>query len=281
MCTECNTAQFHRRLTMNALGRHRFAAIGGLVFVCTVVSTAAYAQEDLRELLVRQWGAYSPEGRAAFVAGGLVRADAESKALALAGIARLAGETPDVARRRFDPDDVRSHFSDSDADVVKEALHAYRLLVTDDARAESAIVERAQQGGGPLKDSEYIRHLRPQGISSDAAAQWLLDLAQGPISPAKFSAAEALVIGLEVPPPSLLPEVMELIRSAEYFCRFNLIQSLPKFGPAAGAYLGELTGLRQRLVEQAALPSRNRSVTMVEPAVDVVDALDKAMSALK
>jgi hypothetical protein len=266
---------------MNASRSHSILALGSLVFACTLVSTGVYGQEDLRELIVRQWGAFSPEDRAAFIAGGLVRADAESKALALAGVARLAGETPDVARRRFNPDDIRVFFSDSDPDVVKEALNSYRLLEPDDARAERTIVEQAQKAGGPLQDTEYIRYLRPHGVTSNTAHDWLLNLAEGPISPAKFSAAEALVLGLEVPPPSLLLEVMELIRSAEYFCRFNLVHSLHKFGPAAGAYHDELTRLRQKLIEEAALPSEKRSVALVGPPNELISALDTAISALR
>lgn len=252
-----------------------------LALAWVLASAAAHGQEDLNELVVRSWDAYTPQARAEFLAGGLTRADAESKGLALAGVARLAGETPDVARSKFDPETIRVHFSDPDPDVVKQALLAYRLLVPDDAQAEAAIVQRAQQDGEPLKDWEYIRYLRPNGISSKVAQAWLLTLADGAISESKFSAAEALVMGIEVPPPSLLSDVLELIQSPEYFCRFNLVQFLPKFGPAAATHLVDLMQLRQELVEEMALPADKRSVTLVEAPDEVLRMLDQTISKLQ
>lgn len=252
-----------------------------LALAWVLAAAAAHGQEDLHELVVRSWDAYAPQARAEFLAGGLARADSESKGLALAGVARLATETPDVARAKFDPETIRVHFSDRDPDVVKQALLAYRSLVPDDAQAEAAIVQRAQLDGGPLKDWEYIRYLRPNGISSKAAQAWLLTLADGAISESKFSAAEALVMGMEVPPPSLLLDVLELIQSPEYFCRFNLVQFLPKFGPAAATHLADLVQLRQELVEQITLPADKRSVTIVEAPDEIVRMLDQTISKLQ
>jgi hypothetical protein len=190
------------------------------------------------------WEVYSLEELAGFFDDGLGRDDAEERALALAGVGRLAMVAPDFARPRFDLDRIQAHFDDSDSDVVKQAMGAYVQLTSDDSRAEDALVGRARRGGGPLQDWEYIRYLRPSGITSQAAQEWLLELATGPISENKFSAAAALVRGMETPPRSLLPEVMALIRSPEYFCYPNLTQFIPKFGPDAVPYLEELAELR-------------------------------------
>ena len=261
--------------------RHRRRTLWSLALASIVLSRGVHGQEDLREL-GKTWNNYSPEAKAAFLAGGLLRSDAKSKALALAGVTRLAAETPDVARSRFNPEDVRSYFSDSDKDVVKAALSAYRSLQQDDAVAEAVIVEQAQKGGGPLRDWEYIRYLEPDGISSGVAEKWLLKMAEGPISTSKFEAVEALAIGMERPPPSLLPEVLALIRSNEYFCHFNLVRSLPKFGPAAAVYVDELAGLRRLLVEQIALPEEKRVVRIsVFPPDELLGQLDKNISTLR
>lgn len=261
--------------------RNRGRKLTSLALAWVLASAAAHGQEDLQELVARSWDAYSPQARAEFLAGGLARADSKSKGLALAGVARLAGETPDVARSKFDPETIRAHFSDGDPDVVKQALLAYRLLVPDDAQAEAAIVQRAQVDGRPLKDWEYIRYLRPNGISSRDAQAWLLTLADAAISESKFSAAEALVMGMEAPPPSLLPDVLELIQSPQYFCRFNLVQFFPKFGPAAAAHSADLMQLRQELVEQMTLPAEKRSVTLVEAPDEILRMLDQTISKLQ
>ena len=88
-------------------------------------------------------------------------------------------------------------------------------------------------------------------------------------------------MGMEMPPPSLLLDVLELIQSPEYFCRFNLIQFLPKFGPAAATHVADLLQLRQELVDQMTLPADKRSVTLVEAPDEILRMLDQAISKLQ
>lgn len=245
-----------------------------------LAGTAARGQEDLHELITKQWYVTPFEVRSAAIAEGLERSDAESRARALSGIVLLAIEDLAATRSRFDSGAVAVHFWDDNAEVTKQAMRAYSALVPDDRDVETAVIGRAVAGGGPLKAEEYIRYLRTE-ITTDAARDWLLGLSAQPISPAKYSAAEALVLGLAEPPQSLLPDVMELVRSNEYFCAPNLVMHLPKFGDAASAYLGELKELRGVLVEQGRLPPRERSVVMSSDPRFPLEVLDEAISSLE
>jgi len=217
------------------------------------------AQPSLRELLVNfeLWEDYSLEELAGFFSDGLGREDPEERALALAGVMRLAMWMPDFASSSFGLDEIESHFDDSDSDVVKQALAAYVQLAPDDAEAEVAVIERAREGGGPLQDWEYIRYLRPTGITSDAAQAWLLELAMDQGSESRYSAARALITHMDVPPEPLLEHVMALIRSPEYFCDGSLTQFISKFGDSAVPYLAELRELRVVLLNRIGTPVGN------------------------
>jgi hypothetical protein len=96
----------------------------------------------------------------------------------------------------------------------------------------------------------------------------------------KFSATEALALGLEAPPQALLAEPMTLIRSDEYFCHGNLTQTIPKFGNAARAYVNDLRELRAKLVVQLALPPNQRTVALNAPSEFMLEMLDRAIAAI-
>jgi len=228
-----------------------------LSLLLILASNTVDAQRDLHELVVNfeLWEVYSLDELAGFFADGLEREDSRDRELALAGAIRLATVAPDLARSSFDLDEIASHFNDSNTDVLKNALALYVQLAPDDSEAEVVIIERARQGGGPLRDWEYIRYLRPSGITSEVAQTWLLELALVPTSESKYSAARALVSYMENPPQSLLPEVMQLIRSPEYFCDGSLTQRIAKFGDSAVPYLGELRELRVVLLNRIGTPA--------------------------
>jgi hypothetical protein len=240
------------------------------------------AQQDLREFVidVNGWDAYSPQEIVDILAEGLARDDVESKALALAGMATFALAAPDLIRTTVGLDSIRSYFVHSDLDVARNSMLTYQLVAPADADAEQAIVDRARSGGGPLEDWQYIRYLRSQGITSAAARNWLLELAEGPTSATRFEAASALIRGLEMPPESLLSIVMELIRSPEYFCHPNLTQHVPKFGASAVQYLGELRELRVVLLNRVGTPAGRRPSGQALRQSDV-ELLEKAIAAIE
>lgn len=254
-----------------------------LALLLVFASSAAISQPNLRELVVDfdLWDVYTLEELADFFAEGLQREDAEERALALAGIIRLALVAPELSRSRFDLDGIESQFGDTDSDVVKEALTAYVQMAPIDSAAENAVVRRARQGGGPLRDWEYVRYLRPRGITSQAAQDWLLELATGPLSENKFSAAEALVRGMETPPQALLPEVMQLIRSPEYFCYPSLTQFIPKFGSDAVTYLPELRELRVILSNRIGTPAGRRLAGSQTLGSFDLEMIDRAIAAIE
>jgi hypothetical protein len=247
-----------------------------------LVSNTVNAQHDIRELVVDYdlWEVYSLEELAGFFADGLSREDAEDKESALAGVLRLAMAAPYLARSSFDLDVIESLFDDSDTDVLKNALAVYVQLAPDDSETEVAVVERARKGGGPLRDWEYIRYLRPLGITSEVAQTWLLELATGPVSESKYSAARALVAHMENPPQSLLPEVMQLIRSPEYFCDAGLTQHIPRFGASAVPYLGELRALRVVLLNRIGTTD-GRTPSGHTLQLSDVEMIDKAINAFE
>jgi hypothetical protein len=199
----------------------------------------------------------------------------------LSGVARLGAEDRASAQRRFPSSSIRPYLQDSDAEVVRQAARAYVAISDSDQTVEEDIVAIATGGRSPLRPHEFIRHLRPKGITSDAARQWLTSLAQRPLSVEKFSAVEALVIGGEKPPASLLPHVMELIRSPEYFCAANLVLSLKTFGQPAVGYIDELIELRAKLEVEAKLPVDHRAVVLSTEFAIAASVMDEAIAALK
>lgn len=208
-----------------ACRRYRSACLA-LLFVLT--SNAAYAQPDLRELVVDfdLWEVYSLDELAGFFADGLSRESTEDRELALAGVIRLGMADPDLARASFDLDVIESLFEDNNTDVLKNALAVYVQLAPDDA------------------------------------------------------AARALVSHMENPPRSVLPDVMHLIRSPEYFGDGSLTQRLPKFGASAVPYLGELRELRVVLLNRIGTANERRPGGQLLRTYDV-DMIDQAIEALE
>lgn len=201
--------------------------------------------------------------------------------IALDGVARLGLEDPAPARRHFPGSSIRPYLQGPDAEVASLAARAMVAISDSDEAAESEFVAIAASGRSPLRPHEYIRHLRPRGITSEAARQWLMSLAQRPLSEEKFSAVEALVAGLEMPPVSLLPEAMELIRSREHFCALNLVLTLKKFGRPAAAHVDELIELRVKLEQESKLPPDNRSVVLYAEFSVAGPAMDETIAALR
>src|SRR5690606_35777830 len=122
--------------------------------------------------------------------------------------------------------------------------------------------------------------------TSEAARRWLTSLAVGPVSDEKYSAVHALIIsslvgGSDIPPPSLLPHVMALIRSREYFCDHTLVISLEKFGRPAVQYVDELVALRAKLESEARLPVDDRSVVLRTQYETAASAMDEAIARLQ
>jgi hypothetical protein len=263
---------------MNATTKKISPYFTGCVLLAVLANMeVALGQADLRTVLVEEWQIHGPEYKALLLADGLNSRQAEERALALAGIARLSLEDRELSRARFAAEDIARSFDDGDAEVVRQAMRAYASLAADDSAAEAAIVARARRGGGPLQDWEYIRYLRPEGITSSQARDWLLELAEGPVAANKFSAAELLVFRLDEPPQSLLPEVMQLIRSDEYFCHPNLTQFVPKFGPGALSYLDELKELRASLSSRIGTAAGNRSAGGQTLGAFDMEMMDKAI----
>jgi len=239
------------------------------------------AQDAMRDVLIRDWQRSSTDQRISAISVGLSSTAAESKALALSGIARLGVEDRASTQRHFPVRAILPYLEDVDAEVARQAARAYASLSDTDEAAEVGIVATATSGRSPLRSHEYIRYLRPSGITSEAARRWLMSLAQGPLSVEKFSAVEALVIGMEVPPASLLPEVMELIRSREYFCAGNLVLTLHKFGRPAARYLDELIALRAKLQTEGRLSVDDRAVVLHTSLATATSMMDEAIAALQ
>jgi hypothetical protein len=248
--------------------------------LCSAAALAS-AQDVTRDTLVRYWSRSSTDQRISAISAGLNSSAKESQALALSGVARLGAEDRASAQRRFPASSIRPYLQDADAEVARQAARAYVAISDSDETAEGDIVAIAAGGRSPLRPHEYIRYLRPKGITSEAARQWLTSLAQGPLSEEKFSAVEALVIGTEMPPASLLPQVMELIRSPEYFCALNLVLSLQKFGLPAATYIDELVELRAKLEQEAKLPVDYRTVVLRAEFSDAGPVMDEAIAALQ
>lgn len=247
-----------------------------------IATTVASAQDDIRDFVVRDWDQYPAEDKAARLSAELRATDSEARALALAGLLRLGLENIDIARERFELREVEILFDDEDPEVVRNAMSAYVMLSTDDQQAESTIVARAKAGDSALDDSDYFRYLRPNGISSNDARDWLLELALGPTSDTSFSAARALISGMESPPESLLPRVMELIASDEYFCHAGLTQHVPRFGTSARQYLDQMQLLRQDLLNRVGTTNNKRpdgsrlrgnDVDLMEQAIAEIQSL--------
>ncbi len=145
---------------------------------------------------------------------------------------------------------------------------------------ENAIVGRALLGGELFEQGRHIQFLEYRGLVSPAARDYLTSLTEGPISERRYSATRALLQAAPSPPESLLPKVMELIRSAEYFCHSNLVRHLPKFGSAATAYTDELRVLRGELEAELLLPPDDRSVRITSQST-VLSVLDSAIAELE
>lgn len=254
-----------------------FCALLAVLANCQI----AFGQSLTRKLLVEDWTQFTPEAKASLLSTALSDSRPEEKALALAGIARLALEDSELTRASFAARDIAAFFHDGDAEVVRQAMNAYVAIVESDDAAETEIVARARLGGGPLQSWEYVRSLRANGISSDAARDWLLDLARGPISDDKFSAAEALVGRTDQPPQALLSEVMQLIRSPEYFCYPSLTQFMPKFGLDAVAYLDELKELRVILSNRIGTAAGLRLAGSRSLGAFDLEMMDKAIEAIE
>jgi hypothetical protein len=241
----------------------------------------AWAQDATRDVLVRNWDRSSTDQRISAISAALSSSASENKALALSGVARLVVEDRASAQRRFPASSIRPYLQDPDAEVARQAARAYVAISDSDETAEADIVAIAASGRSPLLPHEYIRYLRPKGITSEAARQWLTSLAQGPLSVEKHSAVEALVILNGMPPASLLPQVMELIRSPEYFCATNLVLSLKDFGRPAARYVDELVELRAKLEAEAKLPVDARTVVLRTEFATAASVMDEAIAALQ
>lgn len=244
-------------------------------------SVLASAQDVTRDTLVRNWGRSTTDQKISAISAGLNSPARESKALALSGVARLGMEDRASVQRRFPASSIRPYLQDADAEVARQAARAYVAISESDETAEADIVAVAASGRSPLRQYEYIRYLSPKGITSEAARQWLTSLAQRPLSEEKFSAVEALVVGNRMPPASLLPQVMELIRSPEYFCALSLVLSLERFGLPASTYIDELIELRSKLEQEAKLSVDDRTVVLRAEFAVAGPAMDEAIAALQ
>lgn len=253
-------------------------AVACQLLLCCVAGVA-FSQDVDRDVLVRSWERSSAEQKISAIIEGFSAESSESRALALSGIARLAIEDRQLVQQRFPASSIRPFLQDADAEVVRQAARAYVAISNSDEAAELEIVAAATSGRSTLRPWEYVRYLRPMGITSDAARMWLTSLAQGPVSEDKYSAVEVLV-NVRTPPAFLLPHVMELIRSPQYFCSPNLLNSLPGFGRPAEAYVSELTGLRAKLEAEGKLPVDSRTVVLVTEPEVALSILDEAIAAL-
>jgi|GEM_PF-2375196 len=256
-----------------------FRGVFALALLCMVA--VALGQEALEDLVTRKWFDVDTDEKIATISAGLNATKSETRALALTGIARLVAEDRATAQDRFPARTILPYLQDADADVAKTATRAYMALVGDDVKAETDVVNVARRGGGPLGTLDYVRVLRIDGISSEAAKDWLISLAQRPVSVEKHTAVETLVFGMASPPVSVLPHVMDLIRSPEYFCDTILVTYLPKFGADAATYLAELVSLRARLQSELNAPLQDRAVTIkVEPHI-ALSAMDETIAVLR
>jgi hypothetical protein len=201
------------------------------------------AQDVTEDVIVRNWLQSSTDQKISAIRAGLISPAKRSNALAMVGVALLGVEDRAATQRLFPASSIRPHLLDADPDVAREATRAY--------------------------------------LSIEAARQWLTSLAQKPLSVEKFSAVEALVIGTRTPPVSLLPQVMELIRSPQYFCAGNLVISLKKFGSPAAKYLDELIALRAKLEVEAKLPVDDQTVVLYMPFATAASVMDEAIAALQ
>ncbi len=258
----------------------------GLVFLLLTLLyvVPALGQEVLRDVFKREiWNQYSNAERVAIVAEGFSSEHAEVRQNALAGVVWLIIADSDFARSVFQPRTIREHFYDQEAAVVRTAFWTYSHLVEDAEEYESAVVQRALMGGGPLANIDYVGLLYQ--YSSHSARDWLLSVIQTTTDRVtRVEAIRALVSSInapEPPPQFLLPDVMEIIRSPDYFCHPSLTQSLPKFGPPAAAHLDELRVLRGELQAQSLLPVLDRSVRILGNDRMTLETMDRAIAELE
>lgn len=258
----------------------------GLLVALSGAVTNGMTQDVREDVLTRDWAKSSYEQRVAAINLGLGHPSDQRKTLALQAISLLAAEDRAAAMEQFTPNSIRVYLLSKDQDVSRTAARAYFAVSESDASAESDLVAMIRSGELPAPPVEYIRYLRTGGITSDAARSWLLSLSAGPVSAEKYAAVHALVVnslagGNETPLPSLLPHVMALIRSPEFFCDYTLVRSPEKFGHPAAQHLDELLALRARLVSEANVPADDRSfVLRTEPDMSLA-AIDEVVSRLR
>lgn len=245
----------------------------------------ALAQLSVSESPGPAWMQASVEQKIAAIDTGLRSASERERAMALNAIAQLAVEDAAQAREHFSADSLRPHIFDHHTDVTMTAMQAYLAVSESDAAAEAGIVQMFRDGGLPRPWINYARYLRRGGISSDAARAWLTAFVDGPVTDEKYVAVAALVtpalIRDEALPASLLPPVMELIRSSRYFCDITLLQALEKFQPHAAQHVDELVALRAKLESERELAVDDRSFTLRAGVEQVASVLDEVIAALK
>lgn len=88
-----------------------------------------------------------------------------------------------------------------------------------------------------------------------------------------------LVVQLDEPPVSLLPQIMRHVKSIEYYGNPNLIQQLPKFGDLAIAYVGDLREIRARVISEVDLDYTARTIPIYN-SIFYVSTLDKVIDQL-
>lgn len=258
----------------------------GALFTLSCATTKAPAQEVDGDVLTREWMQASNEQRVSAIESALRGASDKRRATALNAISLLVAENGEAARRQFTPGSIRPYMLSQNEEVSRTATRAYFAVSDSDAKAEADLVAMIRRGELPLPSINYIRYLRPGGITSDAASRWLTSLAVGPISAEKYAAVHALIIhslvgGSDTPPGSLLPHVMALIRSPEYFCDYTLVRSLEKFGRQAVQHVDELVVLRARLESEAHLPVDDRSFVLRTQYEMVASVMDETIARLQ
>jgi hypothetical protein len=221
---------------------------------------AALLLEDVRDD-VRLQGAYIVQGLARSTASlKLPGTDAEKK---------LASQLRQVVEDRID---------DGSEILVAQLVVAYRLFGYDSESFERRMVSKINATTNHAAQREFIAALAWDGLKTQEARKKLSDLAaSGTTIPAYESAV--VLAHIEVPSADLIPLLLGLAKSNEFFCDPKLIAPLLRNPQEAVRYLPELKALRARLTEELKISGFDRKTNIYAP-VFYMDTLTRVIKAL-
>jgi hypothetical protein len=226
----------------------------------TAAKVAALLLEDARDD-VRLHGAYIVQGVARTMTSlKTPRTDAERELVAK------------VSRS------VEARIDDGSDVLVAQLAVAYPLFGRDSASFERRMVSKINSTTNHAAQREFIAALAWDGLKTQEARKKLWDLAaSGTTIPAYESAI--VLAHIEVPSADLIPLLLGLAKSNEFFCNPKLIAPLLRNPQEAVRYLPELKALRARLTEELKISGFDRKTNIYSP-VFYMDTLTRVIKAL-